>query len=93
MSSPATDSDSHDTPPPALDTDLTGAFVCLQRAARSMVAAGRGVSVLPDWVLQREAGNPDLVTLPLGPSGVTRRPKRTESNLARLLEASAGRIR
>ncbi len=25
-----------------LDTDLTGAFVCLQRAARSMVAAGRG---------------------------------------------------
>ena len=24
------------------DTDLTGAFVCLQRAARSMVAAGRG---------------------------------------------------
>jgi NAD(P)-dependent dehydrogenase (short-subunit alcohol dehydrogenase family) len=25
-----------------LDTDLTGAFVCLQRAARAMVAAGRG---------------------------------------------------
>lgn len=24
------------------DTDLTGAFICLQRAARSMVAAGRG---------------------------------------------------
>ena len=38
-----------------------------------LVASGRGVSVLPDWVLQREAGNPDLVTLPLGPSGVTRR--------------------
>ena len=38
-----------------------------------LVASGRGVSVLPDWVLQREAGNPDLVTLPLGRSGVTRR--------------------
>ncbi|MFS0853971.1 SDR family oxidoreductase [Microbacterium sp. 179-I 3D4 NHS] len=25
-----------------IDTDLTGAFVCLQRAARAMVAAGRG---------------------------------------------------
>ncbi len=25
-----------------VDTDLTGAFVCLQRAARAMVAAGRG---------------------------------------------------
>lgn len=25
-----------------LDTDLTGAFVCLQRAARAMVSAGRG---------------------------------------------------
>lgn len=38
-----------------------------------LVASGRGVAVLPDWVLAREAGNPDLVTLPLGRRGVTRR--------------------
>lgn len=38
-----------------------------------LVASGRGVSVLPDWVLEREAGNPDLITLPLGRAGVTRR--------------------
>lgn len=38
-----------------------------------LVASGRGVAVLPDWVLAREAGNPDIRTLRLGPSGVTRR--------------------
>ncbi|MBB1497599.1 LysR family transcriptional regulator [Paracoccus sp. MC1862] len=38
-----------------------------------LVASGRGVSVLPDWVLEREAGNPELVTLPLGRRGVVRR--------------------
>lgn len=38
-----------------------------------LVASGRGVAVLPDWVLEREADNPDLVTLPLGRGGVTRR--------------------
>ena len=38
-----------------------------------LVASGRGVAVLPDWVMQREAKNPDLATLRLGPPGVTRR--------------------
>ena len=38
-----------------------------------LVASGRGVAVLPDWVLAREAGNPDLRTLQLGRKGVTRR--------------------
>lgn len=38
-----------------------------------LVASGRGVAVLPDWVLAREAANPDIRTLRLGPAGVTRR--------------------
>ena len=38
-----------------------------------LVASGRGVAVLPDWVLAREAANPDIRTLRLGPTGVTRR--------------------
>lgn len=38
-----------------------------------LVASGRGVAVLPDWVLAREAQNPDIRTLRLGRKGVTRR--------------------
>ena len=38
-----------------------------------LVASGRGVAVLPDWVLAREADNPDIRTLRLGRNGVTRR--------------------
>ena len=38
-----------------------------------LVASGRGVAVLPDWVLAREAANPDIATLRLGRPGVTRR--------------------
>ena len=38
-----------------------------------LVASGRGVAVLPDWVLAREAQNPDLRTLRLGRRGVSRR--------------------
>ncbi len=38
-----------------------------------LVASGRGVSVLPDWVLRELRWRPDLVSLPLGPEGVTRR--------------------
>lgn len=38
-----------------------------------LVASGRGVAVLPDWVLAREAQNPDIRTLRLGRNGVTRR--------------------
>lgn len=38
-----------------------------------LVASGRGVAVLPDWVLAREKANPDIVTLPLGQPAVARR--------------------
>lgn len=38
-----------------------------------LVASGRGVSVLPDWVLREVAYKSDYVTRPLTRSGVTRR--------------------
>ena len=38
-----------------------------------LVASGRGVAVLPDWVLAREAANPEIRTLRLGREGVARR--------------------
>ena len=41
--------------------------------ALMLVAAGRGVAVMPDWVLRAQAANPELAVLPLGPQGVLRR--------------------
>lgn len=38
-----------------------------------LVAAGRGVSVLPDWVLRALKGNADYAVRPLTEAGVTRR--------------------
>ena len=38
-----------------------------------LVAANRGVSVLPDWVLRDVRSNADFVTLPLGPHPVVER--------------------
>ncbi|OSP56172.1 LysR family transcriptional regulator [Pseudoruegeria sp. SK021] len=38
-----------------------------------LVASGRGVAVLPDWVVRSIRGNPDYVVLPLTEAGVTRR--------------------
>jgi LysR family transcriptional regulator for metE and metH len=38
-----------------------------------LVAANRGVSVLPDWVLREVRSNADYVTLPLGPGVITKR--------------------
>ena len=38
-----------------------------------LVAANRGVSVLPDWVLRDVRSNTDFVTLPLGPHPVVKR--------------------
>lgn len=38
-----------------------------------LVAAGRGVAVMPDWVVRREAGNPELAFLPLTRTGILRR--------------------
>ena len=45
----------------------------LTAVALMLVASGRGVAVMPDWVLRREAANPELVLLPLGPQGIRRR--------------------
>lgn len=41
--------------------------------ALMLVASGRGVSVMPDWVLRAQADNPEIATIPLGPKGVLRR--------------------
>ncbi|WP_298678931.1 LysR family transcriptional regulator [uncultured Lentibacter sp.] len=38
-----------------------------------LVAAGRGVSVLPDWVLREVRGSGDYITRPLTAQGVTKR--------------------
>ncbi|WCR12660.1 LysR family transcriptional regulator [Paracoccus stylophorae] len=45
----------------------------LTAVALMLVASGRGVAVMPDWVLRREAANPELAMLPLGPRGLLRR--------------------
>ncbi|WP_407492756.1 LysR substrate-binding domain-containing protein [Pseudooceanicola sp. MF1-13] len=38
-----------------------------------LVASGRGVTVLPDWVMTSQPHRSELVTRPLGPKGMTRR--------------------
>ena len=38
-----------------------------------LVASRRGVAVMPDWVLRRQAANPEVALLPLGAGGVLRR--------------------
>ncbi|MDP0928225.1 MULTISPECIES: LysR family transcriptional regulator [Paracoccus] len=38
-----------------------------------LVASGRGVAVMPDWVLRRHAANPELALLPLGQQGIRRK--------------------
>ena len=38
-----------------------------------LVGSGRGVAVLPDWVLREVASNADYVTRPLGPGVITKR--------------------
>ena len=38
-----------------------------------LVASGRGVAVLPDWVLREVKGNGDYLTRPLGPGDITKR--------------------
>jgi LysR family transcriptional regulator for metE and metH len=45
----------------------------LTAVAVMLVASGRGVAVMPDWVLRRESANPELALLPLGPQGIRRR--------------------
>ncbi|SIQ18828.1 LysR family transcriptional regulator, regulator for metE and metH [Paracoccus thiocyanatus] len=41
--------------------------------ALMLIASGRGVAVMPDWVLRAQAGNPELALLPLGRQGMLRR--------------------
>ena len=38
-----------------------------------LVASGRGVAVLPDWVLRAVRTSSDYITRPLGPGGMTKR--------------------
>ena len=38
-----------------------------------LVGSGRGVAVLPDWVMRVVKSNADYVTRPLGPDPVTKR--------------------
>ncbi|MDO5632184.1 MAG: LysR family transcriptional regulator [Paracoccus sp. (in: a-proteobacteria)] len=38
-----------------------------------LIASGRGVAVMPDWVLRREMVNPEIALLPLGQGGMLRR--------------------
>ncbi|MDM7458029.1 MAG: LysR family transcriptional regulator [Paracoccus sp. (in: a-proteobacteria)] len=45
----------------------------LTAVALMLVASGRGVAVMPDWVLRREVANPELALLSLGPKGLRRR--------------------
>ena len=45
----------------------------LTAVAVMLVASGRGIAVMPDWVLRREATNPELALLPLGQGGMMRR--------------------
>lgn len=41
--------------------------------ALMLVASGRGVAVMPDWVLRAQAGNHELATIRLGQKGMLRR--------------------
>ncbi len=41
--------------------------------ALMLIASGRGVAVMPDWVLRAQAMNPELALLPLGRQGMLRR--------------------
>ena len=45
----------------------------LTAVAVMLEASGRGIAVMPDWVLRREAANPELALLPLGQGGMMRR--------------------
>lgn len=41
--------------------------------ALMLVASGRGVAVMPDWVLRAQAANPEVQMIPLGQGGLLRR--------------------
>lgn len=54
------------TPKAVRKAELTAVILML-------VASGRGLAVLPDWVLRAAADNPELVTRPLSRNGMLRR--------------------
>lgn len=58
---------------PAGVEPLRARTVELTAVAVMLVSSGRGVAVMPDWVLRRESANPELALLPLGPQGIRRR--------------------
>lgn len=45
----------------------------LTAIALMLVASGRGVAVMPDWVLRSHSGNPEIAMIPLGRGGIFRR--------------------
>ncbi|MTE00364.1 LysR family transcriptional regulator [Paracoccus sp. YIM 132242] len=45
----------------------------LTAVALMLVASGRGVAVMPDWVLRRETANAEIAMLPLTRGGIIRR--------------------
>ena len=45
----------------------------LTAVALMLVASGRGVAVMPDWVLRRESANAEIAMLPLTRAGIIRR--------------------
>lgn len=45
----------------------------LTAVALMLVASGRGVAVMPDWVLRRESANAEIAMLPLTRTGIIRR--------------------
>ena len=45
----------------------------LTAVALMLVASGRGVAVMPDWVLRRESANAEIAMLPLTRGGIIRR--------------------
>lgn len=50
---------------PARHTGVESVVMMLQ-----LVAAGRGVTVLPDWLIREEAGDMPIATLRIGPAGL-----------------------
>ena len=54
------------TPAGTREIELTDVAILL-------IASGRGIAVLPDWVVEREAANPAVTAMPLGDPPVTRR--------------------
>ncbi|HRO15151.1 MAG TPA: LysR substrate-binding domain-containing protein [Paracoccus sp. (in: a-proteobacteria)] len=75
---------------PAGVTPAVVRTVELTDVAVMLVASGRGVAVMPDWVLERHRDNPELAFLRLGRDGLDRRLygaiRETDADLAYMRE-------